>query len=118
MKDEGTQKSFTGLWVIFIALLFGWLMYFSDQVTFVHAPVNMVEKVISLPAIAGYYLTEDRMMTALFAGVIWLGSILVVAGISWRIIQRKVWEPWRIRKFIEAKRREKQWLNRFDDDTI
>lgn len=118
MKPDDSGKSLAGLAALFVGLLFAAIVFLSDRATFVRPPGNFLEKLASIPAIGIFECFGDRLLAAVSAGVVWLGFVLVLAGLAWRWILRRLLEPLRIRRFVDAKRREKQWLNRLDDDTL
>ena len=106
------------LGVIIFGLLLAILVFVGDQVAFVRPSKNFIEEAFGfLPALF-FLLLKDRLLADGMAGGIYLAIMLFAGIFLYKLIVHKVVEPGMIKKMIRAKQREKELLNKFNDDTI
>ena len=116
MKEDPSRLSL--LMILGIGIFVGGITLLTERVTFHRPPENHFERLLTLPAIGVYVLTEDPWLASASTGIILMGILIPTGWLCWLFLQRRVFEPMRVREFIKAKQREKEWLNRFKDDTF
>lgn len=104
--------------VIIAMAIVGGLTLIGDRIAFVREPRNIFETMAALPTSIFYGFFADRFYSNLSAALFWTAIVLVAGGALYHLIVRRVLEPMVIKNMIEAKRREKELLNKYGDDTI
>jgi len=104
--------------IIIAMSIVGAMTIVGDRIAFVREPRNIVETVVALPTSIFYGFFQDRFYSNLSAAMFWTAFVLVAGGTLYHLIVRKVIEPMVIKNMIETKRREKELLNKYGDDTI
>jgi len=101
-----------------VMMLVGIATLIADRVVFVREPQNTAEKVVGAPTAIFYKIWEDRFYANISAALMWAVLAFVVGAVGYRVIVQKVIEPMVIKNMIETKRREKELLNKYGDDTL
>lgn len=101
-----------------VMMIVGALCLISDKVVFIREPQSVGERVIATPTALFYKIFEDRFYANVSAALFWSTLCFVVGAAGYRFAVRKVIEPMVIKNMIETKRREKELLNKYGDDTI
>lgn len=104
--------------IIIAMSIVGAMTIIGDRIAFVREPRNAFETLIALPTSLFYGVFSDRFYANISASMFWTACVLAGGGILYHVIIRKIIEPMVIKNMIEAKRREKELLNRYGDDTI
>lgn len=71
----------------------------------------------ALPAVI-YMFTENRLVSSVGAGMVYLSIVGAIGAGVFIWLQRHVLEPMQLKRMIEVKRRQKEYLNKHGDDTI
>jgi hypothetical protein len=104
---------------IFIALsIVGGFTLVGDRIAFIRPPRNVMEMVLALPTTMFYHLLGERFYANTAAAILWSALVLSIGAFSYHIAVRKIIEPMVIKNMIETKRREKELLNKYGDDTL
>lgn len=98
----------------------------GDRVTFVTAPRNILEKLVSIPQILfaklfatmGYDAQSVRVFSDISAGLFWVVGLLFLGFYLYNLAVKRFIEPMVIKNMIETKRREKELINKYGDDTL
>jgi hypothetical protein len=101
-----------------VMMLVGVATLIADRVVFVRAPNNISEKILALPTAFFYKIWDDRFYANLSAALIWIVALFAIGAGVYKIVVQKVIEPMVIKNMIETKRREKELLNKYGDDTL
>lgn len=104
--------------VIIAMAIVGGLTLIGDRIAFVREPRNILETIVGWPTSIFYGFFVDRFYANLSTALLWTAIVLVSGGALYHLIVRRVLEPMVIKNMIEAKRREKELLNKYGDDTI
>lgn len=101
-----------------VMMLVGAATLIADRVVFVREPHSVGERVLGTPTALFYKLFEDRFYSNVSAALFWAILCFAVGALGYRLIVHKVIEPMVIKNMIETKRREKELLNKYGDDTL
>lgn len=104
--------------IIIAMSIVGAMTIIGDRIAFIREPRNILETLVALPTSGFWAILGDRFYANLAASMFWTAVVLVVGGLLYHLIVRKVIEPMVIKNMIETKRREKELLNKYGDDTI
>lgn len=104
--------------IIIAMSIVGAMTIVGDRIAFVREPRNIFETVVALPTSIFYGIFGDRFYSNLSASMFWTAFVLIAGGTLYHVIVRKIIEPMVIKNMIETKRREKELLNKYGDDTI
>lgn len=101
-----------------VMMLVGAVTLIADRVVFVREPQSAGERILGTPTALFYKVFEDRFYSNVSAALFWAVLCFVTGAVAYRMIVHKVIEPMVIKNMIETKRREKELLNRYGDDTL
>lgn len=104
--------------ILVAILIVGTMTMLGDRVAFVREPRNTVEWLLALPTGIFFQIIGERFYANLATAVLWTSLVLVGGVFLYGFVVRRVIEPMVIRNMIETKRREKELLNRYGDDTL
>lgn len=104
------------LFLVFVFLGVGLLVFVGDRTCFTRASESIWEKYLAYPTAWGYQIFEDRVFANAFAFLIWSliaggGSVMLIDQIERRWI-----EPMMMKKTIQQLEREKKWINKLGKD--
>jgi hypothetical protein len=104
--------------IIIAMSIVGAMTIIGDRIAFVREPRNAFETIVAIPTSMFYHFFEDRFYSNLTAAMFWTAVVLITGGVAYHLIVRKVIEPMVIKNMIETKRREKELINKYGDDTL
>jgi hypothetical protein len=104
--------------IIFALAIVGGFTLVGDRVAFIRAPKNAVEMTVALPTTMFYHVLGERFYANMAASILWTVLVLSIGAAGYHIAVRKIIEPMVIKNMIETKRREKELLNKYGDDTL
>jgi len=90
----------------------------ADVAVFERSGPLFWQSVLATPVAVGFLIFGDRILAHCMGAVVYAGTMFALAAALWFAIQRYVTEPQRMRRFVEAKRREKKTLEALGDDTF
>ena len=101
--------------ILILVAVFGML---GDKVAFVRPPINTFERIVAIPTVMAFLLLDDRIYADTAAAGLYGTIFLVVGLILFRMIEHHIIEPMAIKNMIRSKRREKELLNKHNDNTL
>lgn len=90
----------------------------ADKVVFVREPQSAGERILGIPTALFYKVFEDRFYSNVSAALLWAILCFTIGALGYRLVIHRVIEPMVIKNMIETKRREKELLNKYGDDTL
>ncbi len=101
-----------------VMLLVGVMTLVGDRVSFIREPQSVGEKIAGVPTALFYKVLDDRFYANAASALFWAVSCFVIGALGYKFVVHKVIEPMVIKNMIETKRREKELLNKYGDDTL
>lgn len=105
--------------IVVVAIVGGFVIAGDNAVFSNHPPApTILNKILGFFPGLFYLLLNDRMLALGLSGAVYLSILALIGWQAYKFILYKFLEPNMYKKMLEAKKREKDYVNKFGDETM